>query len=241
MPDLEPPFKRILLKLSGEALAGDRAYGIEPDVLQRIASEIASIHMLGVQIAIVIGGGNIFRGLQSEAYGMGNVSGDHMGMLATIINSIALGSVLENAGLNSRVMSAIDMDKIAEPYISEKALHHLSKNRIVIIGGGTGNPFFTTDTAATLRALELDADLLLKATKVDGVYDADPVLNPSAKPFSKISYNEIIEKRLKVMDLTAVSLAMDKGLPIIVFNLTKKGNMKKAVVGEETGTLVKGE
>ena len=240
MPDLEPPFKRILLKLSGEALAGKRAYGIEPSVLQRIASEISAIHGLGVQIAIVIGGGNIFRGLQSDAYGMGNVSGDHMGMLATIINSIALGSALENAGINTRVMTAIDMDKIAEPYIIEKALQHLTKNRIVIIGGGTGNPFFTTDTAATLRALELDAAVLLKATKVDGVFDSDPELNPDAKPFSKITYNEIIKKRLKVMDLTAVSLAMDGGIPIIVFNLSKKGNLEKAVMGQKTGTLVKG-
>jgi uridylate kinase len=241
MSDLEPVFKRILLKLSGEALTGDGAYGIDPKALKRIVSEISSVHELGVQIAIVVGGGNIFRGLQSKEYGIGNISGDHMGMLATILNSIALGAALENIGLRARVMTAIDMNKIAEPYLSEKAYKYLLKNHIVIVGGGTGNPFFTTDTAATLRALELGTDVLLKATRVDGIYDADPEQESSARHFPQLTYSDIIEKRLKVMDLTAVSLAMDSGLPIIVFNLGIEGNLKKAVIGEKTGTLVKRE
>lgn len=236
-----PPFKRILLKLSGEALMGDHSYGIDPSVLKSVGEEIESVHAAGVQIAIVIGGGNIFRGLESSAYGVGRVSADHMGMLATIINGLALGEILTRMGVDTRVMTAIDIIKVAEPYIRGRAISHLSKNRIVIFGGGTGNPFFTTDTAAALRAMEIDADILLKATKVDGVYESDPEINPSAKPYSRLSYEEVLQKNLKVMDLTAVSLAMGQDLPIRVFNLKKKGNILRVIAGEEIGTLVTGE
>ena len=241
MNDTRPHYRRILLKLSGEALMGDQSFGIDPSVLETVATEISDIHKLGVEIGIVIGGGNIFRGLQSEAFGVERVAGDHMGMLATVINSIALGEVLKKIGLESRVMSALDIQRVAESYDRGQAIKHLSKKRIVIFGAGTGNPYFTTDTAATLRALETDAEVLMKATNVDGVYDADPKLEPSAKPFSELTYGEVLEKNLKVMDLTAVSLAMGQQLPIIVFNLGDAGNIMKAVSGEKVGTLIRGE
>ena len=241
MPDPSPHYKRVLVKLSGEALMGDQAYGIDAVVLKKVASEISSIHALGVQVAIVIGGGNIFRGLQAGAYGVGRVAADHMGMLATMINALALGEALQSIGCPSRVMSAIDMVKIAEPYIRGRAIRHLSKNRIILFGAGTGNPFFTTDTAASLRAMEIGADVLLKATKVDGVYDADPLQNPSAKPFPRLSYSEFLKRNLKIMDLTAVSMAMGQNLPIIVFNLRKEGNILKVVSGEDVGTIITGD
>ncbi len=241
MNETGPGFKRIILKLSGEALRGDQSFGITPSVLENVADEIFAVHKLGVQIGVVIGGGNIFRGLQSGAYGVGRVSADYMGMLATIINALALGEALKKKGCQTRIMTAIDMIKIAEPYIRGRAVNHLSKNRIVLFGAGTGNPFFTTDTAAALRAMEVEAEVLLKATKVDGVYDADPEKEPSAKPFAKLTYSRVLEKNLQVMDLTAVSLAMAKNLPIIVFNLKKRGNILKVINGEKVGTLITGE
>ena len=241
MPDIRPRFKRILLKLSGEALMGDESFGIDPSVLEEVASEISSVHKLGVEVAIVIGGGNIFRGLQSAKYGVGRVAADYMGMLATVINALALSEALQRMGAETRVMTAIDMIKIAEPYVRGRAISHLSNNCIVLFGAGTGNPFFTTDTAAALRAMEIDADILMKATKVDGVYDADPELEPSAKKFPHMTYREVIKRNLKVMDLTGVSLAMGQELPIIVFNLRKKGNIIKAINGEKVGTLITGE
>lgn len=240
MSKRHPRFKRVLLKLSGEALMSDKSFGIDPSVLKSVASEISSIHKLGVQIAVVIGGGNIFRGLQSSAYGVGRVAADHMGMLATIINAIALSEALQRIKAETRIMSAIDINKLAEPYIRGRAVNHLLKNRIVIFGAGTGNPYFTTDTAAALRAMEIDAEVLLKATKVDGVYNADPEKDPSAKPFQKLDYREVLQKNLRAMDLTAISLAMGKNLPIIVFNLKKRGNILKVVSGENIGTLIKG-
>jgi uridylate kinase len=241
MPDIRPRFKRILLKLSGEALMGNQSFGIDSTVLEGVAAEISVIHELGVEVGIVIGGGNIFRGLQSDAFGVGRVAGDHMGMLATVINSIALGEALGRIGCETRIMTAIDMIKIAEPYIRERAVTHLSKSRIVLFGAGTGNPYFTTDTAAALRAMEVDADVLLKATKVDGVYDFDPETTPDAKYFDRLTYSEVIKRNLKVMDLTAVSLAMGQKLPIIVFNLRKRGNIKNIISGDHIGTLITGE
>jgi uridylate kinase len=241
MPDIRPRFKRILLKLSGEALMGNQSFGIDSTVLEGVAAEISVIHELGVEVGIVIGGGNIFRGLQSDAFGVGRVAGDHMGMLATVINSIALGEALGRIGCETRIMTAIDMIKIAEPYIRERAVTHLSKSRIVLFGAGTGNPYFTTDTAAALRAMEIDADVLLKATKVDGVYDDDPETTPGAKYFDRLTYSEVLKRNLKVMDLTAVSLAMGQKLPIIVFNLRKRGNIKNIISGDRIGTLITGE
>jgi len=237
----EPRFRRILLKLSGEALMGDSSFGIDPAILETVAREIHNLHEVGVEIAIVIGGGNIFRGLNSSEYGMGRIPADHMGMLATVINAIALGEALNNIGSQTRVMSAIDMHKVAEPYIRERAVSHLKKNRIVLVGAGTGNPFFSTDTAAALRAMEIQAEALLKATKVDGIYDSDPEKNPNSKFFSRINYREVLQKNLQVMDMTAVSLAMAQNLPIIVFNLRKKGNIKKVIFGENVGSLISGE
>lgn len=241
MNDIRPLYKRVLLKLSGEALAGKQSFGIDPTILQDLASEILKVHRLGVEIGIVIGGGNIFRGLKADKFGVGRVAGDHMGMLATVINSIALGEALKRVGIDARVMTGLDISKVAEPFIREKAITHLSNGRIIIFGAGTGNPFFTTDTAATLRALEVEAQVLMKATNVDGVYDADPRTTPSATPFSTLTYTEVLEKGLKVMDLTAVSLAMDERLPIIVFNMAMPGNILKAVSGEKLGTLITGE
>ena len=220
---------------------GDQSFGIDSSVLKSVASEISAVHKLEVEVGVVIGGGNIFRGLQSEAFGVGRVAGDHMGMLATIINALALAEALQRIGSESRVMTAINMIKIAEPYIRKRAISHLSKKRIVLFGAGTGNPFFTTDTAAALRAMEIDAEVLLKATKTDGVYDADPELEPSARSFPELTYHEVLKKNLKVMDLTAVSLAMGQELPIIVFNLREKGNILKVISGEKVGTLITGE
>ena len=241
MPDIHPRFKRILLKLSGETLMGDQSFGIDSTVLESMASEISVVHELGVEVGIVIGGGNIFRGLQSDAFGVGRVAGDHMGMLATVINTLALSEALRKIGCETRIMTAIDMIKIAEPYVRERAVSHLSKNHIVLFGAGTGNPYFTTDTAAALRAIEIDADVLLKATKVDGVYDDDPETTPDAKYFDRLTYSEVLKRNLKVMDLTAVSLAMGQELPIIVFNLREKGNIKKIISGDHIGTLITGE
>jgi uridylate kinase len=236
-----PRYRRILLKLSGEALMGDESFGIDSNVLKTVASEVRNVQKLGVEIAIVIGGGNIFRGLNASEYGIGRVPADQMGMLATVINAIALGEALNKMGTETRIMSALDMNKIAEPYIRERAISHLEKKRIIILGAGTGNPYFSTDTAAALRAMEVHAQVLLKATKVDGVFEADPEENPQAKPFRKITYKEVMRKNLKVMDMTAVSLAMGQNLPIIVFSLKKKGNIKKVVSGQNVGTSISGD
>lgn len=241
MSSKQPRFRRILLKLSGEALMGDESFGIDSTVLTAVATEVRNVHKLGVEIAIVIGGGNIFRGLNASKYGMGRVPADHMGMLATVINAIALGEALNKMGAETRVMSALDMNKIAEPYIRERAISHLEKNRIIILGAGTGNPYFSTDTAAALRAMEVQAEVLLKATKVDGVFEADPRENPASKPFRNITYQEVMRRNLKVMDMTAVSLAMGQSLPIIVFNLREKGNIKKVVSGQKVGTSISGD
>jgi len=220
---------------------GNTSFGIDPAVLKTVAREVHNVHKLGVEMAIVIGGGNIFRGLNALEYGMGRVPADQMGMLATVINAIALGEALNNMGSQTRIMSALDMNKIAEPYIRERALSHLEKKRIIILGAGTGNPYFSTDTAAALRAMELQAEVLLKATKVDGVFESDPEENPSSKPFTKITYQEVMRRNLKVMDMTAVSLAMGQNLPIIVFNLRKKGNIRRVVFGQKVGTSISGE
>jgi len=234
-------FRRIVLKLSGEALMGDKSYGIDPVVLKTIAGEIHKVHNMGVEIAIVVGGGNIFRGLNSTEYGMGRAPADHMGMLATVINVLALGEALNNLGSETRIMSAIEMNKIAEPFIRKRAISHLNKKRIVLFGAGTGNPFFSTDTAAALRAMEIEAEVLLKATKVNGVYESDPEKDPSSKPFTRLTYQDYLEKGLKVMDMTAVTLAMGQDLPIIVFNLRQSKNILKVVTGQKVGTLISGE
>ena len=220
---------------------GEKSFGIDPSVLKTVAKEIHAVHRAGVETAIVIGGGNIFRGLNCSEYDMDRVQADHMGMLATVINALALGEALRRRSLDIRIMSAIEMDRITEPYIREKALTHLTKKRIVLLAAGTGSPYFSTDTAAALRAMELKAEVLLKATKVEGVYDSDPVENPSSKLFERLTYKEVIEKGLKVMDLTAVSLAMEQNLPIIVFNLRKKDNIKSVIFGQSIGTLITGE
>lgn len=233
-----PRYKRILLKLSGEALMGDQSFGISPDVIKYVAEEVRSAFDLGVQIAIVVGGGNIFRGIAASSYGMDRVSADKMGMLATVINSLALQDALEEKGVLTRVQTAISMHEVAEPFILRKAVRHLEKGRVVIFAAGTGNPYFTTDTAAVLRAQEIHAEILLKATKVDGLYDSDPAIKDDAKFIKKISYMEIIEKQLHVMDMTAISLAMDNLLPLIVFNLATKGNIRKVVCGEPIGTRI---
>lgn len=234
----QPLYKRITLKLSGEALMGDQDFGISPDMLRYVAEEIKSIVDLGVQTSIVVGGGNIFRGVAASSYGMERSSADHMGMLATVINSLALQDALEKMGLQTRLQTAISMHAVAEPYILRRALRHLEKGRVVIIGAGTGNPYFTTDTAAVLRAQEIHAEILLKATKVEGLYDSDPAVNRKAKIIKKISYIEVIERQLKVMDMTAISLAMDNGLPLAVFKLKQKGNIKKVVCGQDVGTRI---
>jgi uridylate kinase len=231
-------YSRILLKLSGEALAGNHGYGINTQVIQQIAHDIKQVHEAGVQIGIVIGGGNIFRGVAASAQGMDRSSSDYMGMLATVINSLALQDALEKLDVPTRVQTAIQMAAIAEPYIRRRAMRHLEKNRVVIFGAGTGNPYFTTDTAAALRAMEIGAEVLMKATKVDGIYESDPVKNPNAKKFEKISYIDVLNRGLKVMDLTAVSLCMDNQLPILSFDMTVAGNILRAVKGEPIGTLV---
>jgi uridylate kinase len=242
MNNNDPVYSRILLKISGEALMGNNSYGIDAPTLEKIADEIKDVHDTGIEIALVVGGGNIFRGLNSAEYGMKRAPADHMGMLATVINALALGEALNNAGLQTRIMSAIDMNKIAEPFIRKRAIVHLRKGRIVLLGAGTGNPFFSTDTAAALRAMEIDAEVLLKATKVDGVYESDPETDPTLKPFKKLTYQEFIEKGLRVMDMTAVTLAKDQDLPIIVFSLKEPGNILKVVTGADgVGTLISGE
>jgi len=233
-----PRFKRILLKLSGEALMGDQNFGVSPKVIKYVAEEVRSVFDLGLEIAIVVGGGNIFRGIAASAYGMDRVSADHMGMLATVINSLALQDALEEKGIQTRVQTAISMHEVAEPYIRRRAIRHLEKGRVVVFAAGTGNPYFTTDTAAVLRAKEVHADILLKATKVDGIYDADPVVNKEAKFIKQISYREVLEKRLNIMDMTAISLAMDNQLPVVVFNLRTKGNIRRFVCGEDIGTRI---
>ena len=233
-----PRFKRILLKISGETLMGDQGFGINPDVINYVAEEVRSIFDLGIQIAIVVGGGNIFRGIAANSYNMGRVSADQMGMLATVINSLALQDNLEKKGIQTRVQSAISMHEVAEPYILRKAVRHLEKGRTVIFAAGTGNPFFTTDTAAVLRAKEIRAEVLLKATKVDGLYNSDPVINKDAKFIKETTYMEVLSKHLNVMDMTAISLAMENKLPLVIFNLRKKGNIRKVVCGEEIGTRI---
>ena len=231
-------FKRILLKLSGEALAAGQGFGVDPIRVHEIAAEIQDVHSLGVQIAIVIGGGNFFRGVAEQAREMDRVTADHMGMLATMINALALQDALEKRGVYSRVMSAIEMHEVAEPFIRRRAIRHMEKERVVIFGAGTGNPYFSTDTAASLRAMEIRADVILKATKVDGIYDADPVIVKDAKMFDQISYMEVLKKGLKVMDATAISLCKDNSLPIIIFNLNRTGNIRRVVTGEKIGSLV---
>jgi uridylate kinase len=233
-----PVFRRVLLKLSGEALQGDRGYGISPPVIESIAQEIREVHEMGVQIAIVIGGGNIFRGIAASAQGMDRASADYMGMLATVINALALQDAIEATGVATRVQTAIDMSQLAEPYIRRRAIRHLEKGRTIILAAGTGNPYFTTDTAAALRAMEIHAEVLLKATKVDGVYDADPATQPQAKRFERLSYAEALHRELKVMDATAFTLCRDNQLPILVFKLAEKGNIRRAVLGDTVGTLV---
>ena len=233
-------YKRVLLKLSGEALMGDMDFGISQERIKYMADEIRSVFDLGIQIAIVIGGGNIFRGVSAGSFGMDRTSADHMGMLATVINSIAMQDALEKRGVQTRIQSAISMHEIAEPYILRKAMRHLEKGRVVLFAAGTGNPYFTTDTAAVLRAQEIHAEILLKATRVNGFYDSDPETNRDAKFIKKIGYMEVLEKQLKAMDTTAISLAMDNKLPIIVFNLKEKGNFRKIICGEEIGTLISG-
>lgn len=231
-------YKRILLKLSGEALMGNKQFGIDNNRLMQYAEEIKEIADLGAEIGIVIGGGNIFRGVQAERGGMERTQGDYMGMLATMINSMALQAALESVGLYTRLQSAIEMKQIAEPFIKRKAVRHLEKGRIVIFGSGTGNPFFTTDSAASLRAIEIDAEVILKGTRVDGIYDQDPEKNASAKKFDTITFDDAYEKNLKVMDMTAFTLCKENELPVIVFNMNKTGNLKKVITGEEIGTLV---
>jgi uridylate kinase len=235
-----PAYKRILLKLSGEILMGKQASGIDPVVVAGVVDEIRDVFSLGVQLGIVIGGGNIFRGLAASAKGMERTSADYMGMLATVINSLALQSALEREGIPTRVQTAIEMREVAEPFIQRRAIRHLEKGRMVIFAAGTGNPYFTTDTAAALRAVEIKADIILKATKVDGVYDRDPVLFSDAMMYDKISYTEVLTKNLKVMDATAISLCRDNGLPLSVFNLQKAGNIKRVICGEKVGTIVGG-
>ena len=234
----QPQCKRVLLKLSGEALMGEQNFGISPEVIKYVAEEVRSAFDLGIEIALVVGGGNIFRGIAASAYGMDRVSADHMGMLATVINSLALQDALEEKGIQTRVQTAISMHEVAEPYILRRAVRHLEKGRVVVFAAGTGNPYFTTDTAAVLRAMEIHADILLKATKVDGVYDSDPVINKNAQFIKKISYQEVLEKQLKVMDMTAISLAMDNQLPVAVFNLKTRGNIRKCICGEDIGTRI---
>ena len=233
-----PRYNKVLLKLSGEALMGDQTFGISPEVIKYVAEEVRSIFDLGVQIAIVVGGGNIFRGIAASSFGMDRTSADHMGMLATVINSLALQDALEKKGVQTRIQSAISMHEVAEPYILRKAIRHLEKGRVVIFAAGTGNPYFTTDTAAVLRGQEIHAEILLKATKVAGLYDSDPVVNKDAKFIKKITYIEVLERQLKVMDMTAISLAMENQLPLVIFDIKNKGNLRKIVCGEEIGTRI---
>ena len=233
-------YKRILLKISGEVLTGDGNFGVDPGVMGQIAREIKEVKNLGVEVGIVIGGGNIFRGMAASSMGMDRVSADYMGMLATVMNAIALQDALEKINVQTRVQTAIEMREVAEPYIRRRAIRHLEKGRVVIFAGGTGNPYFTTDTAASLRAMEIGAEAILKATKVDGIYNVDPLLNKRARKFDELTYLDVLKKQIKVMDATAISLCMDHQIPIIVFNLKKKGNVKRVVLGEKIGTKVRG-
>ena len=231
-------YQRVLLKLSGEALMGEQGFGIAPETIQYVAGEVRSVVNLGVEVAVVVGGGNIFRGIAASSYGMDRASADHMGMLATVINSVALQDALEKQGVQTRVQTAISRHEVAEPYILRRALRHLEKGRVVIFAAGTGNPYFTTDTAAALRANEIHADVLLKATKVDGIYSADPVKDPAAVFIDRISYMQVLERQLRVMDMTAISLAMDNQLPLVVFNLNTPGNVRRVICGEAVGTSI---
>jgi uridylate kinase len=234
-----PQFRRILLKLSGEALMGERSFGLEPSVVARIAGEIRELHELPVEIALVIGGGNIYRGVSSSKQEIDRVTGDHMGMLATVINSLAMQDALERLRVPSRVLTAIEIRQVAEPYLRRRALRHLEKGRVIIIAAGTGNPYFTTDSAAALRAMEVKAEVLLKATQVDGIYSADPRQHPDAQRLPEVSYQTVLEKGLKVMDATAISLCMDNKMPIIIFSLAEEGNIRRVVLGEKIGSIVK--
>ena len=234
----KPVFRRVLLKLSGEALQGDLGYGVDPKIASSIAEQIREVHELGIDLAVVIGGGNIFRGLQASDKGMERATADYIGMLATVMNAMVLQEALERLGVHTRVQSAIEIKELAEPYIRRRAMRHLEKKRVVIFAAGTGNPYFTTDTAATLRAIEIGADAIIKATKVDGVYTKDPVKHKDAKKYEKLRYIDVLKKQLKVMDATAISLCMDNKLPIIVFNMTKSGNIRRVIMGDKIGTTV---
>ncbi len=234
-------FKRILLKLSGEALQGNQGFGIDPRVIQKLAVEIKNVHELGIEIALVVGGGNIFRGLMASSQGMERTAADYMGMLATVLNSLALQDALEKLNVSTRIQSAINMSELCEPYVRRKAIRHLEKNRVIVLAGGIGSPYFTTDTTAALRAMEVRADAIFKATKVNGVYDKDPVKFSHAKMFNKLSYKEVLEKNLKVMDSTAISLCMENKMPIYVFNMNDPGNIKRILNGEKIGTVVQEE
>ena len=233
-----PIFKRILLKISGEALAARQGFGVDTARIHEVAAELADVHSLGIQIAIVVGGGNFFRGVADQAKDMDRVSADHMGMLATVINALALQDALEKQNVYTRVMSAIEMNQVAEPFIRRRAMRHLEKGRVVIFAGGTGNPYFSTDTAASLRAMEIKAEVIIKATKVDGIYDADPMIVKDATKFEHITYMDVLKKGLKVMDSTAISLCKDNNLPIVIFNLNEQGNIRKVVLGEKIGSMV---
>ena len=235
---MQPVYKRILLKLSGESLMGDKSFGLDPEVIEKYASEIKTIVDLGVQVAIVIGGGNIYRGMNESETGIERAHGDYMGMLATVINGMALQAMLEKLGVYTRLQSAIKMEQIAEPYIRRRAIRHLEKNRVVIFGAGTGNPYFTTDTAGSLRAIEISASIILKGTRVNGIYTADPEKFPDATRYDQISFKECIDKNLRVMDMTAFTLCMENNLPILVFDINEPGNLKRIVMGERIGTLV---
>jgi uridylate kinase len=238
VPGTSPRYRRVLLKLSGEALMGRQGFGVDPAMADRIAEEIEELHTIGVEVAATVGGGNIIRGISVSAAGMDRVSGDYMGMLATVINALALQNALEKRSVYTRVQTAIEMRQVAEPFIRRRAIRHLEKGRVVIFAAGTGNPYFTTDTAAALRAIEIGAEAILKATKVDGIYDSDPVLHPEAKLFRRLNYLEVLEKGLRVMDTTAVTLCMENKLPIIVFNLSRHGNIKDVVLGKDVGSIV---
>ena len=236
---MQPVYKRILLKLSGESLMGENSFGIDPSMVSRYAKEIKSVVDLGVDVAIVIGGGNIYRGMNESETGIERAHGDYMGMLATVINAMAIQAMLEKQGMYTRLMSAIKMEQLAEPYVRRRAMRHLEKNRVVIFGAGTGNPYFTTDTAGSLRAIEISADVILKGTRVNGIYSADPEKDPSAKKFETMSFKQCIDMNLKIMDMTAFTLCMENNLPIIVFDMNEPGNLKRVVMGEKVGTLVK--
>jgi len=236
--DSKPKYQRVLLKLSGEALMGCQGFGVDPAMADRIAEEISELHAIGVQVAATVGGGNIVRGISVSEAGMDRVSGDYMGMLATVINALALQNALEKRAVYTRVQSAIEMKEVAEPFIRRRAIRHLEKGRVVIFAAGTGNPYFSTDTAAALRAMEIDAEAIFKATKVDGIYDSDPMQNPSAKRFDTLRFQEVLSKGLKVMDTTAITLCMENAMPILIFNLLRRGNIVNAVMGKKVGSVI---